>query len=156
MKVNMTKKIDSGVFLIIVGITYLIVGFVNLAQHLFPMEYLQLAFVAILASPLLIKPMGDMIGMPTIWNTFKKHDEMKNDNVVKFPEPVQYPPMPTVQPPAQKAGKEHYRIGYDSEREMVTVTMLDGNNYAITTLSMNKSAADQFIRMIRSAFPEGE
>lgn len=150
----MTKKIDSGVFLIIVGVIYLIAGFANAAYHVYPMEYLQVAFLAILVSPLLIKPIGDMIGMPTIWNTYKKYDEMK-DNVVKFPEPVHYPQMPSVEPPVQKAGREHYRIGYDNERDMVTVTMLDENNYAITTLSMNKSAAEQFIRMIRAAFPQG-
>jgi hypothetical protein len=150
----MTKKINSGTFLIVVGIIYLIAGFANVAYHVYPMEYLQVAFVAILISPLLIKPIGDMMDMPTIWNTYTKYKEMK-DNVVKFPEPVQYPQMPSVAPPVQKAGKEHYRIGYDNEREMVTVTMLDSNNYAVSTLSMNQSAAEQFIRMIRSAFPQG-
>ena len=151
----MTKKINSGTFLIVTGMIYLIAGFANAAYHFYPMEYIQLAFVVILASPLLIKPIGEMMGMTTVWGTYKEYKEMKNDNVVKFPEPVHYPQMPSVEPPVQKAGKEHYRIGYDNERDMVTVTMLDENNYAITTLSMNKSASEQFIRMIRSAFPQG-
>jgi hypothetical protein len=86
----------------------------------------------------------------TIWDTFKEHKEMKNNNnVVKFPEPTPY-----VEPPNRR---EYYRVGYDNSLDRVTLTLLDENNCAVSTLSMNYSAAEQMIRMIRSAFPtEGE
>ena len=147
----MKKKIDSGVFLIIVGVVYLIAGIIDVFVYRFcPTEYLQLAFVAILASPILIKPIGDFVGVQTIWNSFRKNEEMK-DNVVKFPETTQ-----PVQPPTSNEynNREYYRVGYDSGRDMVTLTLLDQNNYAVSTLSMNKSASEQMIRMIRSAFPK--
>jgi hypothetical protein len=87
------------------------------------------------------------------WMGWKK---MNDDNVVKFPTvaPVA-PPMPRAEP-LKTVNKEHYRIGYDHDREMATLTLLDNNNYAITTLSMNRTATEQMIRMLRAAFPVEE
>lgn len=76
-----------------------------------------------------------------------------SSNVLKFPEPKSAPFNPYVAPKRVPVSKEHYRIGYDNERDMVTLTLLDNYNNATSTLSMNKAAAEQLIRMLRSAFP---
>jgi hypothetical protein len=144
----MKKTINSGWFLIILGLVYLTAGIIDVFVYQFcPIEYIQIAFVAILASPILIKPIGKFVGVDSILDSFRKNKEMK-DNVVNFPDPT-----PDLEPPKSR---EHYRIGYDNGLDRVTLTLLDENKYAVTTLSMNYAAAEQMIRMIRSAFPNEE
>lgn len=145
----MKKTIDSGWFLIIVGLVFLVAGIIDVFVYQFcKTEYLQIAFIAILASPVLIKPIGNIVGVDSIWDSFRKNKEMRN-NIVNFPDTT-----PDVEPPKSR---EHYRIGYDQGLDRVTLSLLDENNYTVSTLSMNHAAAEHMIRMIRSAFPnEGE
>lgn len=77
------------------------------------------------------------------------------NNVLKFPEPKQIPAMPKVLPPI-KLNNEHYRIGWDSDKEMAVLALIDNNGHTFGTLAMNQPASEQLIRMIRAAFPSEE
>ena len=50
--------------------------------------------------------------------------------------------------------REHYRIGYNNKTRMASLTLIDEYGQSISTLHMNQSAAEQMIRLLRSAFPE--
>lgn len=102
----------------------------------------------------------------SIFNWFKG-DKMakKNSNVLQFPTAnkdddindvhADYEiPEPVPAPRKRNKGREHYRIGYDIENQMATLTILNEDGYPTTTLNMNQAAAEQLIRMLRSAFPK--
>jgi hypothetical protein len=52
-----------------------------------------------------------------------------------------------------KEPQEYFRVGYVEETGMTTLTFLAENGYS-TTLSMNRAACEQMIRMIRATYPE--
>jgi hypothetical protein len=52
-----------------------------------------------------------------------------------------------------KDPQEYFRVGYVEETGMTTLTFLAPNGYS-TTLSMNRQACEQMIRMIRATYPE--
>jgi hypothetical protein len=82
------------------------------------------------------------------WFSKSKYPEVSEpSNVLKFPEIK--PPLELVKPQSQ----ESYRIGYDEVAEMVTITVLT-SGYGSVTMRMNYPAAQQFIKMINTAFPE--
>ena len=73
--------------------------------------------------------------------------------VLEFPKPVA---VPKVDPPAPKIPKaeEHYRVGFDTEGR-TTLTLL--TNYGSSmTLSMNQTACEQLIRMLRATYQDNE
>ncbi len=72
--------------------------------------------------------------------------------VLEFPKPkaVIEPTQPI--PPKPKAPEEHYRVGFDSEGR-TTLTLLTSNG-ASMTLSMNQSACEQLIRMLRATYQD--
>jgi hypothetical protein len=67
--------------------------------------------------------------------------------------PIEYPPMPEVQAPRQK--NEFYRVGWDSNSNMVTLTLTPDGGYS-TTLSISPAECERMIRMLRSAYVEDE
>ena len=52
--------------------------------------------------------------------------------------------------PQLPKSEEHYRIGYDIGRQMVTLTLLADNGNSMT-LSMSDDEVDRMIRMIEAA-----
>jgi hypothetical protein len=52
-----------------------------------------------------------------------------------------------------KEPQEYFRVGYVEETGMTTLTFLAPNGYS-TTLSMNQTACEQMIRMIRATYTE--
>ncbi len=58
--------------------------------------------------------------------------------------------MPPVDPPKPKS-KEHYRVGFD-DQGMTTLTLMSNDGWGSITLSMNRSACEQLIRMLRSTY----
>lgn len=111
----------------------------------------QMIWLAVLAMPLYIPPLGRYLNMAPLWGNTRQEETPVPDNVVDFPVPKSFPTMPEVKP--VKTGKEFYRVGFVEETQMVTLTLL-GDGGSSMTLSMNHSASEQLIRMIRSAFPE--
>ncbi len=80
--------------------------------------------------------------------------------VLEFPKPKAVAPVPPVQKPKPQP-KEHYRVGYVSETSMTTLTIMSNDGWGSITLSMNKEACEQMIRMLRATYndsftPDGE
>lgn len=74
-------------------------------------------------------------------------------DVLEFPKPKLVEPVQPI-PPKPKAPEEHYRVGFDSEGR-TTLTLL--TNYGSSmTLSMNKTACEQLIRMLRSTYQDDD
>lgn len=55
--------------------------------------------------------------------------------------------------PAKKEQKEFYRVGCTDDGH-TTLTMLGIDGYGSMTLTMNREACDQLIRMLQSTFQE--
>ena len=89
------------------------------------------------------------------WLGLKKvMEDTDPKNVVKFPAPARpapraVPPMPPLVPPKPK---EHYRVGFDSNG-MTTLTLLTDYGSSVT-ISMNRPACDQLIRMLQATYLE--
>lgn len=69
-------------------------------------------------------------------------------NIVPFPVPKygeKDPPMVKTEP------KEHYRVGFTDDG-MTTLTFMSGSS--TMTLSMNRGACEQLIKMLRSTYSE--
>lgn len=81
-----------------------------------------------------------------MFDWFSKSKEERHSNVLKFPD---IKPLEVAKP----VSRESYRIGYDEVAEMVTITVLTNGNGSVT-MRMNYPAAQQFIKMINTAFPE--
>lgn len=77
-------------------------------------------------------------------------DSIKEKAVVT---PMEYPTMPTVETPRKK--NEHYRIGWDSADEMVTLTLTPDGGFT-TTLSMTPFECERMIRMLRATYESNE
>jgi hypothetical protein len=58
-----------------------------------------------------------------------------------------------VEPP--KKDREFYRVGR-TEEGRTTLTMIDSGGYGSLTLTMNREACEQLIRMLESTFAEVE
>lgn len=64
----MKIPISPGLYLVYVGLLYLVVGLVNIFVYRFaPSELLSLAYVVILALPLLIPRLARWVGVTVIW-----------------------------------------------------------------------------------------
>ncbi len=74
--------------------------------------------------------------------------------VLEFPKPKVVQPIELPKPAPKPEPKEHYRIGYVSETKMTTFTIL--SDYGSTTLSMNKPACEQLIKMLRATYEDDE
>ncbi len=80
------------------------------------------------------------------WLGFKKvMEDTEPKNVVKLP--VDY-----VRPEPPPKPKEHYRVGFD-DQGMTTLTLMTDYGSSMT-LSMNRDACEQLIRMLRSTYKE--
>lgn len=73
-------------------------------------------------------------------------DAIKEKSIVT---PVEVPPMPPVIPPRPK--NEYYRVGWDSNADMVTLTLTSDNGFS-TTLSVSPIECERMIRMLRSTY----
>ena len=73
--------------------------------------------------------------------------------VLEFPTPKAVPPMPAVVPPKPKQPEEHYRVGFDSEGRTTLTLMADTGSM---TLSMNQTACEQLIRMLRATYQDDD
>jgi hypothetical protein len=62
--------------------------------------------------------------------------------------------VPEVKPiDVPKKSKEHYRVGRTDDG-YTTLTMMSGDGYGSMTLTMNREACEQMIRMLQSTFQE--
>jgi hypothetical protein len=61
--------------------------------------------------------------------------------------------VPEVEPP--KKDREFYRVGR-TEEGRTTLTMMSSDGYGSLTLTMNREACEQMIRMLESTFTEEE
>ena len=59
--------------------------------------------------------------------------------------------VPGVEPP--KKDREFYRVGR-TEEGRTTLTMIDSGGYGSLTLTMNREACEQMIRMLEATFVE--
>ena len=69
--------------------------------------------------------------------------------VLEFPKPK--PKLVPPLDPPKRAPKEHYRVGFD-DQGFTTLTLLSDQGYGSMTLSMNRSACEQLIRMLRATY----
>ena len=69
-------------------------------------------------------------------------EEAKEKYTVPAPEPVKAP---------KKEQKEFYRVGRTDDG-MTTLTMMSDSGYSSMTLTMNKTACEQLIRMLRASY----
>ena len=74
------------------------------------------------------------------------------NNTYGLPQPNKVPPMPTASKP--KEPQEFYRIGARQDG-LTTITMLDHNGFSMT-LTLNQTACEQMIRMIRATYAHEE
>lgn len=64
----MKIKIDGGVYLLTVTVTYAIIGLLNVfVFNWTKTEYIQLVWMLVLSLPLWIKPMARWCNMKTVW-----------------------------------------------------------------------------------------
>jgi len=75
-------------------------------------------------------------------------DAIKKESVVT---PKETPPMPPVVPPRPK--NEYYRVGWDSNGDMVTLTLTPDGGFS-TTLSLSPMECERMIRMLRSTYQD--
>ena len=68
-----------------------------------------------------------------------------------LPEPVKVPTMPETK---KKINQEYYRVGYNSVDHVTRLIIKKDNGFSMT-LSLNKSACEQMIRMIRATYDDG-
>lgn len=73
--------------------------------------------------------------------------------VLEFPKPKAVEP---VAPLLKPQPKEHYRIGYVDETKMTTLTILSHDGWGSITLSMNKPACEQLIKMLRATYDDDD
>jgi hypothetical protein len=143
-------KPSGGLYLLVVGVVYFITGMIDIFVFKFDHSgLLPLMYCVILSLPLFVPPLARYLNMENInmFNWFSKDKEVIPSNVVKFPE---VKPLELAKP----RSRECYRIGYDEEAEMVSLTLMSQDGYGSITLRMNYAAAQQMIKMINTAFPE--
>lgn len=73
-------------------------------------------------------------------------DAIKKESTIPLKET---PPMPAVQPPKKK--DEYYRVGWNSNDNMVTLTLTPEGGWS-TTLSLSPMECERMIRMLRSTY----
>ena len=77
----------------------------------------------------------------------KAMEDTEPKNVVKLP--VDY-----VKPVPPKGPKEYYRVGLTDDGQ-TTLTMIMEHGYS-TTLTMNKAACEQLIRLLRATYADSD
>ena len=88
------------------------------------------------------------------WFKKKKQDPIWNvpstdeESTEMFQQPDSTPPMPKVEEP--KKDREYYRVGRTDSGQTTLTMMADYGNSM--TLTMNRSACEQLIRMLQSTF----
>lgn len=100
----------------------------------------QLVWLAVLAGPLLIPPLGRWLNMSIEWDKrmFNFFGKKKNSNVIKFPE---VPPIPQVvppEPPKEEPAKTYYRLGL-TDNNRVSFYM------GYSEITMNAAGVQQLI-----------
>jgi hypothetical protein len=81
------------------------------------------------------------------WFKFKKNVE--NNNVIPFPEKKE---IDTVD---MAPHKEYYRVGFTNDGQ-TTLTLINHEGWGSMTLTMNKEACEQLIRMLRATYIEDD
>ena len=76
-----------------------------------------------------------------MFDWFKKNKD--SGNVVPFPEPRQVPPMPEVQPPAEKPAQTYYRLGI-TDNNRVSFQM------GYSEITMNVAGVNMMIRQLET------
>jgi hypothetical protein len=78
-----------------------------------------------------------------MFDWFKSREERKKDyNVIDFPKPVAVP---------EPEPEEHYRVGFTTDGR-TTLTLLSTNGYGSMTLTMDRNASEQLIKMLRATY----
>ena len=75
-------------------------------------------------------------------------DDTDTKNVIKLP--VDY--VNPVEPPKPK---EYYRVGFNTDGE-TTLTLINHEGWGSMTLTMNREACEQLIKMLRATYIEEE
>ena len=79
-----------------------------------------------------------------MFDWFKSREDRRKDyNVIEFPKPIAVP---------EPAPEEHYRVGFTSDGS-TTLTMLTSAGSSMT-LTMDRSACEQLIKMLRSTYAD--
>lgn len=141
----------SGYYLFWTGAVYLIAGIsLSFSEYSSYATYMAPIWILILMLPFAIPPFGRWLNMSIDWDKnmfdfFKGREERKKDyNVVEFPKPVEMPKV------AHQAPQEHYRVGYITDLEMVTLTLISDTNTSMT-LSMSNAEVDHLVRLLKAA-----
>jgi hypothetical protein len=80
-----------------------------------------------------------------MFDWFKSREERKKDyNVIDFPKPVAVP---------EPEPEEHYRVGFTTDGR-TTLTVLSTNGYGSMTLTMDRNASEQLIKMLRATYTD--
>ena len=82
--------------------------------------------------------MFNLFGRKTV-----KDFEAEAKETYSVPEPIDVPKKP----------KEYYRVGCTDDGR-TTLTMIDSSGYGSLTLTMNREACEQMIRMLESTFEQ--
>ena len=135
-------KPSAGLWLISCGILYFVVA---LADHFyFQSGYqivIQLCWFALVALPLVVPRLADKLNMYTIWEKTgmwrkreiadKVNADMKDDNIVQFPE-VKAIPMPKVVDPSLDSREPSYTIGVNDAGNTSFRLKLDYGSVSLT------------------------
>jgi hypothetical protein len=79
-----------------------------------------------------------------MFDWFKSREERQKEyNVIEFPKPVAVP---------EPAPEEHYRVGFTTDGS-TTLTLLTSTGTSMT-LTMDRNACEQMIKMLRSTYPD--
>jgi hypothetical protein len=79
-----------------------------------------------------------------MFDWFKSREERQQEyNVIEFPKPVAVP---------EPAPEEHYRVGFTTDGS-TTLTLLTSTGTSMT-LTMDRNACEQMIKMLRSTYPD--
>lgn len=76
----------------------------------------------------------------------KVMNDTDSKNVIKLP--IDY-----VKPVETPKPKEYYRVGFNTDGE-TTLTLINHEGWGSMTLTMNQSACEQLIKMLRSTYIE--
>lgn len=141
---------SSGLYLFSVSAVYFIAGMIDIFIYKYDRNgLLPIVYIVILSLPLFIPQLAHKFNMTNIFDIFKKKEVVEEtpSNVVAFPKKA---PLEVVRPQP----KECYRIGYDENNEMVSLTLMASEGGGSITLRMNYPATQQMIKMLNVAFPD--
>lgn len=141
---------SSGLYLFSVSAVYFIAGMINIFIYKYDhYQLLPLAYIVILSLPLFIPALAHKFNMTNIFDIFKKKEMVEEtpSNVVEFPKKAT---LELVKPQA----RDHYRVGYDNNTDMASLTLISQDGFGSITLHMNYTAAQQMMKMLEAAFPD--